>query len=101
MIEFWRGGGSSRFAPVEAAREIEAEGWDGQMFMDSQSLAGDPYVKMGAWAMLTDRLKLAPGVTNPLTGHPAVTAAAVATLQSISAGRAVLGIGRGDRHLPI
>ena len=48
------------------------------MFMDSQSLAGDPYVKMGAWAMLTDRLKLAPGVTNPLTRHPAVTAAAAA-----------------------
>jgi 5,10-methylenetetrahydromethanopterin reductase len=69
------------------------------MFMDSQSLGGDPYVKMGAWAVVTDRLKLSTGVTNPLTRHPAVTAAAAATLQSISGGRAVLGIGRGDSAL--
>jgi 5,10-methylenetetrahydromethanopterin reductase len=38
-------------------------------------------------------------VTNPLTRHPAVTAAAAATLQSITGGRAVLGIGRGDSAL--
>jgi 5,10-methylenetetrahydromethanopterin reductase len=69
------------------------------MFMDSQSLAGDPYVSMGAWAMVTRRLKLSTGVTNPLTRHPAVIAAAAATLQSFSGGRAVLGIGRGDSAL--
>jgi 5,10-methylenetetrahydromethanopterin reductase len=84
---------------MEAAREVEAQGWDGQMFMDSQSLGGDPYVKMGAWAVLTERLKLSTGVTNPLTRHVAVTAAAAATLQAISGGRAVLGIGRGDSAL--
>jgi 5,10-methylenetetrahydromethanopterin reductase len=99
MVEFWRGWDSSKIPPIEAAKKTEAEGWDGQMFMDSQSLAGDPYVKMGAWAVVTDRLKLSTGVTNPLTRHPAVTAAAAATLQSISGGRAVLGIGRGDSAL--
>src|SRR5579862_7153325 len=99
MTEFWRSGGSGRLTSIEVAREIEAEGWDGQMFMDSQSLARDPYVSMGAWAMVTHRLKLSTGVTNTLTRHPAVIASAAATLQSLSGGRAVLGIGRGDSAL--
>jgi hypothetical protein len=43
MIEFWRAGGVESSMSVEAARACEAEGWDGQMFMDSQSLSADPY----------------------------------------------------------
>ena len=35
-------------------------------------------------------------VTNPVTREPAVTASAHATLQDISDGRMVMGIGRGD-----
>src|SRR5579862_4614563 len=96
MVAFWRAGGSMSGTSAEAARKIEAEGWDGQMFMDSQSLSADPYVMMGAWAVATERLKLSTGVTNPLTRHPVVTAAAAASLQALSHGRAVLGIGRGD-----
>ena len=99
MIEFWRSGGSNESTFPESARGAEAEGWDGQMFMDSQCLSRDPYVLMGAWAMETERIKLSTGVTNPLTRHPAVTAASAATLQAISGGRAVLGIGRGDSAL--
>jgi 5,10-methylenetetrahydromethanopterin reductase len=99
MIEFWRAGGSETTASMETARGVEADGWDGQMFMDSQSLCADPYVRMGVWAAATEKLKLSTGVTNPSTRHPAVTAAAAATLQSISKGRAVLGIGRGDSAL--
>ena len=99
MIEIWRAGGSTtRFSAAEA-QATEAEGWDGQMFMDSQSLSHDPYVQMGAWAAATTTLKLSPGVTNPLTRNLAVTAASIATVQAISGGRAVLGIGRGDSAL--
>jgi len=99
IAEFWRAGGSEATASVQAAREVEAAGWDGQAFMDSQSLSADPFVRMGVWAVGTERLKLSTGVTNPLTRHPAVIAAAAATVQSISGGRAVLGIGRGDSAL--
>jgi len=99
MVEFWRAGGSESITTAEAARKVEAEGWDGQMFMDSQSLCADPYVRMGVWAAATERIKLSTGVTNPLTRHPVVTATAAATVQSISGGRAVLGIGRGDSAL--
>jgi 5,10-methylenetetrahydromethanopterin reductase len=99
MVEFWRAGGSESATTMDAARKIEADGWDGQMFMDSQSLCADPYVRMGVWAVATERLKLSTGVTNSLTRHPAVTAAAIAAVQSVSGGRAVLGIGRGDSAL--
>lgn len=99
MREIWRAGGSNTGFSAEAARAVEAEGWDGQMFMDSQSLSADPYVLMGAWAQATERLKLCTGVTNPLTRNLAVTAASAATVQSVSGGRAVLGIGRGDSAL--
>jgi 5,10-methylenetetrahydromethanopterin reductase len=98
-VEFWRAGGVESSTTVDTARRIEAEGWDGQMFMDSQSLSCDPYVCMGVWAAATRRLKLCTGVTNPLTRHAAVTAASAATVQSISGGRAILGIGRGDSAL--
>lgn len=99
MVEFWRAGGGENFDPVSAARACEAEGWDGQTFKDSQSLGGDPYVLMGAWAAATERLKLMTSVTNPFTRHVAVTAASIATVQAISNGRAVLGVGRGDSAL--
>ena len=99
MLEFWKAGGAESSTSAEAARRTEAEGWDGQMFMDSQSLCADPYVRMGVWAAATERLRLCTGVTNPLTRHPAVTAASAATLHAISGGRAVLGIGRGDSAL--
>ncbi|MBU6268095.1 MAG: LLM class flavin-dependent oxidoreductase [Sphingomonadales bacterium] len=99
MIEVWRAGGSNtRFDPAEIAG-LEAQGWDGQMFMDSQSLSADPWAMMGAWARETRTLKLSPGVTNPLTRNLAVTAASAATIQMLSGGRAVLGIGRGDSAL--
>jgi 5,10-methylenetetrahydromethanopterin reductase len=97
MVEFWRAGGNT--TTIASVKAAEAEGWDGQMFMDSQCLSPDPYVLMGACAMATDRIKLSTGVTNPLTRHLAVTAGGAATLQAISGGRAVLGIGRGDSAL--
>ena len=98
MLEIWRAGGSNTGASAELARAVEAEGWDGQMFMDSQSLSADPYAQMGAWAAWTERLKLSPGVTNPLTRNLAVTAASAATIQAISGGRAVLGIVQRGPH---
>lgn len=59
-------------------------------------LVADPYLELLLAARETQRLRLGPGVTNPITRHPAVTAAAIATLQIESGGRAVLVLGRGD-----
>lgn len=84
---------------TEYARRAEAEGWDGMLVPDSQNLTGDPYVNLMNAANATTVLKVAPGVTNPVTRHPAVTATAISTIQVESGGRAVLGIGRGDSAL--
>jgi 5,10-methylenetetrahydromethanopterin reductase len=99
MIEVWRAGGTNTGASRALVEAVEAEGWHGQMFMDSQSLSADPWAQMGAWAAWSERLRLSPGVTNPITRNLAVTAASAVTIQSISGGRAVLGIGRGDSAL--
>jgi 5,10-methylenetetrahydromethanopterin reductase len=78
------------------AAEAEADGWDGLLLADSQNLQAEVFVELAFAARSTERLKLGTGVTNPLTRHPAVVAAAAATLQSESGGRIVLGVGRGD-----
>jgi 5,10-methylenetetrahydromethanopterin reductase len=69
------------------------------MFMDSQCLSADPYAQMGVWGCSTQRIKLSTGVTNPFTRNLAVIAGAAATIQAITGGRSVLGIGRGDSAL--
>ncbi|RXG83845.1 LLM class flavin-dependent oxidoreductase [Bradyrhizobium vignae] len=43
----------------------------------------------------TSRVKLGPCVTDPFARHPALTAMALGTLDEISEGRAILGIGAG------
>lgn len=98
--EFWTNLTSvdPRQAPAEAAR-LEADGWDGAVMVDSQSMFPEVWSYLAVCAQATSRLKLATGVTNPITRHPSVTAAAAASLQLISNGRAVLGIGRGDSAL--
>lgn len=55
------------------------------------------YLTLGDAAQHTSDITLGPGVTNPYTIHPAQTAAAAATLDELSGGRAVLGIGAGDK----
>ncbi len=98
-VEFWRAGGSLARMPEDLGTQLEDEGWDGHMVMDSQVLSGDPFVLLGATAALTTRLLLSPGVTNPFTRELSVIAASIGTVQAQSAGRAVLGIGRGDSAL--
>src|SRR4051812_26122651 len=77
----------------------ESAGWDGITFTDSQNLVGDPFIAMALGARVTEHLQFMTGVTNPATRHPAALATAIATVQEVSGGRAVLGIGRGDTAL--
>jgi 5,10-methylenetetrahydromethanopterin reductase len=82
-----------------AAAQAERLGFDGLLLADSQNLVGDVFVELGVLTRTTGRLGLGTGVINPLTRHPAVAAAAIASLQLESGGRAVLGVGRGDSSL--
>ncbi|MEV0333503.1 LLM class flavin-dependent oxidoreductase [Nocardia sp. NPDC050717] len=60
----------------------------------------DPWTLLGHAAARTRwrRLRLGVGVTDAGRRHPAVTAQAAATLHHLSGGRAILGIGPGERE---
>lgn len=81
------------------AERAEAAGWDGVAYTDSQNLIGDPFVAAALGAKVTDRLRFATGVTNVATRDPAALATVAATVQEVSGGRFVLGLGRGDTAL--
>ncbi|MGB0097503.1 MAG: TIGR03842 family LLM class F420-dependent oxidoreductase [Solirubrobacteraceae bacterium] len=63
---------------------------------DSHILWQEGYILLTLAAAATSRIKLGHCVTNPGIREPTVTASAYATLQDISGGRMVMGIGRGD-----
>ena len=98
-MEFWLHSFSFPHRTAELARRAEAWGFTGMLVADSQNLNADVWIELALAAAATERLHLGPGVTNPLTRHSSVTAAAAATLQVESGGRAVLGLGRGDSAL--
>jgi len=81
------------------AARAEQSGFAGILLADSETLVADPYVELALAGTATNHLQLGVGVTNPVTRHPAVTAAAIATVQAESGGRAVLGFARGDSAL--
>jgi 5,10-methylenetetrahydromethanopterin reductase len=53
------------------------------------------YIGLAIVAVHTKRIRLATGVTDPYSRHPAITAASIATLDELSDGRAMLGLGLG------
>ncbi len=55
------------------------------------------YAILSLLALRTKKVNLGIGVANPFTIHPAVIASAVATINEISYGRAILGIAAGDK----
>jgi 5,10-methylenetetrahydromethanopterin reductase len=80
------------------AAEVEAAGFDFLWMPDTPLLAGrwrDVYVHMTCAALQTSRLRLGPGVTNPLTRHPIATASAILSIDEVSNGRADLVAGTG------
>jgi 5,10-methylenetetrahydromethanopterin reductase len=62
---------------------------------DTPGNAMDPWVSATIVARASQKARVAICVTNILTRHPAVSAAAIASLDHVSNGRAVLGIGAG------
>ena len=55
------------------------------------------YLGLASIAARTERIRLGPGVTDPYTRHPAITAAAIATFDEMCGGRARLGLGVGGQ----
>jgi probable F420-dependent oxidoreductase len=84
---------SSRDIVGEAA-EADALGL-GTAFISERYNKKEAATLAGAAAACTDRITLATAATNHNTRHPLVTAGFARTMQSLSGGRFVLGLGRG------
>lgn len=83
------------------AREAEAAGWDGVFLWDhvqwSLDVAPhDPWVLLGALAQVTERVRLGTLVTPLSRRRPHTVAKQLTTLDHLSGGRAVLGVGLGE-----
>jgi 5,10-methylenetetrahydromethanopterin reductase len=55
------------------------------------------YVILSLLANYTDHIKIGPGVTNPYLINPVQTASTLMSLDNLSGGRTILGIGAGDK----
>jgi 5,10-methylenetetrahydromethanopterin reductase len=79
---------------VERARLAEASGYS-TVWMADERFYREVYSCLGQLATHTSKVLLGPCVTDPFARHPALTAMAIGTLDEISGGRAILGIGAG------
>jgi len=87
---------------VEVARVAEASGWDGFFLWDHLVIDRDapppisePWTVLAAAAMATTRVRLGTMVTPVARRRPWVLARQVTTVDHLSGGRAVLGVGLG------
>ena len=74
----------------------EQRGFTHAWLYDSQMLFSDVYASLALCAVGTKRIFLGPGVTNPASRIAPVTACAMASLNELAPGRAILGIGTGN-----
>lgn len=81
---------------VDLAKQAEGSGFDYVWMWDSHVLWQDVYPTFTLIAAATERIRMGPLVTNPVTRDPTVTASVLATLDDLSGGRMDMGIGRGD-----
>jgi len=86
----------SRPVPEMAALVARAEalGYD-DVWLADERFFREVYATLTVFAQSTRRVRLGPCVTDPYSRHPALTAMAIATLDEIAGGRAVLGFGAG------
>lgn len=78
------------------ARAVDADPAYDNLFVADERLYRNPYAQLAVVARETDSVGIGTGVTNPYTRHPAITAAAIATVDELSGGRAFLGLGAGS-----
>ena len=81
---------------IELMQLAEAQGFEYAWTYDSHVLWQESMPVMALAADQTSKIKLGHMVTNPAIRDPTVLASAYATLQDISNGRMIMGVGRGD-----
>ncbi|MEM2897129.1 MAG: LLM class flavin-dependent oxidoreductase [Candidatus Bathyarchaeia archaeon] len=79
------------------AKKIEDGGFD-IIWLSDENFNRDVYISLASMAMATGKIKIGLGCTNPFTRHPIITSIAMATLNELSKGRAVLALGSGSTY---
>jgi 5,10-methylenetetrahydromethanopterin reductase len=74
---------------IASAKLADEMGYSTLWVLDSRLLFHEVYTLLGALAVSTTRIGLGTAVTNPVTRHPTLTAAAFSTLAELSGGRAL------------
>ena len=94
--------GASATELVEAAKCADESGFNGIWVLDhfSGKLVGkgwshEPFTVLGAIANSTKKVSVGPLVANMINRNPVLLASSFSSLQSLAAGRAVLGLGTG------
>ena len=82
----------------EYARIAEGAGYD-SLWVTERYFHEETFSILGFLAAVTKDIKLGLGVANPYTRNPALLAMASATLDRISGGRFLLGLGRSERFV--
>jgi probable F420-dependent oxidoreductase len=83
---------------LDLARRAEELGFDALYCADHPGACASPFVALAAAAAVTTRLRLGSYVSNAGVREPILLASDVATLDVVSGGRAILGLGAG--HTP-
>jgi len=83
---------------LDVARRAERLGFDSLYVPDHPGSCASPFVALAAAAAVTTRLRLGSYVSNAGVREPLLLASDVATLDVVSGGRAVFGLGAG--HTP-
>lgn len=96
-------GVDSLFVPDHYLSFVPRSVWGPQMtpaakMVPSPDAFFDPYVMMGMMAARYRRVRIGTGVTEPFRRHPATLAQAFVTLDHLTGGRAILGLGNGERE---
>lgn len=86
---------------ADMAREAEGVGWDGFFIWDHVAMSPpeplvDPWVALAAVAMATERVKIGTMITPLARRHPWQVARETVSLDRLSGGRLILGVGLGD-----
>ena len=81
---------------IERAQRAESLGFEAIFFADSQMNNVDCYQVMALCAVHTKTIRFGTAVTNMVYRDPTITANSFATLNEISQGRAIIGLGTGD-----
>ena len=81
---------------VELWKACEEEGMSMVGVADSPALLRELYVSTTMCVLNTSKVQVITYVTNPISRHPSVTAAAFMTLNELAPGRIGMGIGTGD-----